>query len=118
MSLTIEVIKEGKHPLIERKEIEFILEHFGTGTPNRIEVKTKIAALNNSNESLTIIKDIKTHFGGAYAIGKAYIYENDKELEFYEPFHIRVRNLPKDVRGQIYQLKKKNEPYIHLFKQE
>lgn len=118
MSFEVEIIKEEKNPLIERTEIEFRLDHFGAGTPNRLEVKKKIAALKNSDEKLTIVKQIKTHFGSAYAIGQVYIYESAKEIEFYEPFHIRVRNLSLEKRNEIYQLKRKNEPFKHLFEQE
>ena len=118
MAFEVEIIKEEKNPLIDRTEIEFKLDHFGTGTPNRLEVKKKIAALKNSDEKLTIVKQIKTHFGSAYAIGLVYIYESAKEIEFYEPFHIRVRNLTLEKRNEIYQLKRKNEPFKHLFEQE
>ena len=117
MSFEVEILKEEKNPLIERTESEIKLDHFGNSTPNRIEVKKKVAALKNSDEKLTIIKKIKTYFGRTYAIGKIYIYENEEELEFYEPFHIRVRNLPLEKRNEIYQLKRKNEPFKHLFEQ-
>ena len=80
-----------------------------------IDVKKKIVALKNSKENLTIVKDIKTHYGGAYALGKVYIYDNAKELQYFEPFYILVRNLPKEKRTEIRQLKKKKEPYKHLF---
>ena len=98
MSFEIEVTSEKKHPLIDRTEYEFRIVHFGKGTPNRLEVKNKIVALKNLDEKLTIIKNIKTHFGNAYAIGSLYSYENQKELEYFEPFHIRVRNLPLEKR--------------------
>ncbi len=118
MSFDIEITSEKKHPLIDRTEYEFKIVHFGAGTPNRLEIRNKIVALKNLNEKLTIIKNIKTHFGNAYAIGKLYVYENHGELEYFEPFHIRVRNLPSDKRTEIIQLKKKKEPYKHLFIQE
>jgi small subunit ribosomal protein S24e len=118
MSFTIEILEEKKNPLIDREEIIFRIDHFSESTPNRLEVKKKIAALKNSNEKLTIIRNIQTHFGGTYDVGLANIYEEAKELQFYEPFHIQVRNLPKDTRAEIYKLKKRKEPYLHLFEYE
>ena len=115
MSLNIEIIEEKKNPLIERTEIKFRIDHFGNGTPNRLDVKGKIAAMQGANEKLTIVKKIKTHFGAAQIIGMAYVYDNGKELQYYEPFHIQVRNLPKEKRTEILNLKKKREPYKHLF---
>ncbi len=115
MSLNIEIKEEKKNPLIERTELTFRIDHFGKGTPNRLEVKKKIAALQGSDEKLTIIKKLYTYFGVSHTIGKAYIYNNAKELQFYEPFHIQVRNLEKDKRTEIYQLKKRRESFKHLF---
>ena len=115
MSLNIEIKEEKKNPLIDRAEIEFRIDHFGSGTPNRLDVKKKIAALQGSDEKLTLIIDLVTHFGASHTIGKAYIYDNAKELQYYTPFHLQVRNLEKDKRTEIYQLKKRKEPYKHLF---
>ncbi|MFX0029982.1 MAG: 30S ribosomal protein S24e, partial [Candidatus Hermodarchaeota archaeon] len=113
MSLNIEITDEKKNPLIDRKEITFRIDHFGESTPNRLEVKKKVAAMQGSDEKLTIIKKLDTHFGASHTLGKAYIYENAKELQFFEPFHIKVRNLEKEKRTEIYQLKRRNEPYKH-----
>ncbi|MFW9819036.1 MAG: 30S ribosomal protein S24e [Candidatus Thorarchaeota archaeon] len=115
MSLNIEILEEKKNPLIDRTELKFRIDNFGTGTPNRLEVKKKIAAMQGSNEKLTIIRNLGTHFGATYTIGIAYIYENAEELQFYTPFHIQVRNLEKEKRTEIIQLKKRKEPYKHLF---
>ncbi|MFW9988354.1 MAG: 30S ribosomal protein S24e [Candidatus Odinarchaeota archaeon] len=115
MKLNIEILDEKKNPLIDRTELTIRIDHFGEGTPNRLEVKKKIAALQGSNEKLTIIKKLDTHFGSSYAVGKVYIYENSKDLTYFEPFHIQVRNLEKEKRTEIYQLKKRRESYKHLF---
>jgi small subunit ribosomal protein S24e len=115
MSFDIEIIEEKKNPLIDRMEIKFKLDHFGTGTPNRLEVKKKIAAMKNANEKLIIIRKLQTHYGNAYDIGIANIYENSKELQYFEPFHIKVRNLEKEKQDEIYKLKKRKESFKHLF---
>jgi small subunit ribosomal protein S24e len=115
MSLNIEILEEKKNPLIDRTELKFRIDNFGTGTPNRLEIKKKITAMQGSNEKLTIIKNLGTHFGATYTIGTVYIYENAKELSYFEPFHIQVRNLEKEKRTEIIQLKKRKEPYKHLF---
>ncbi|MBY9002693.1 MAG: 30S ribosomal protein S24e [Candidatus Lokiarchaeota archaeon] len=115
MSFEIEIVEEKKNLLIERTEVKFRIEHFGSGTPNRLEIKKKIAALKNANELLTIVHKIQTHYGSTHDIGVVYIYDNIKELQFFEPFHIQVRNLPLEKRNEIYQAKAKKEPYKHLF---
>lgn len=116
MSFEIEVIEEKKNPLIDRIELTFRVDHFGASTPNRLDIKKKISALQGSDEKLTIVKKLDTRFGASYSIGKVYIYDNANELQFFEPFHIKVRNLEKEKRIEIYQLKRRKEPYKHLFK--
>jgi small subunit ribosomal protein S24e len=115
MSFEIEILEEKKNPLIDRVELNVKINHFGNGTPNRMDIKKKIAALKSSDENLTIIKKIMTYFGSTEDIGIIYIYDNKNELELFEPFHIRVRNLPKEKRIEIYNLKRKKEPFKHLF---
>ncbi len=115
MSLEIDVLDKKKNPLIDRTEIEFKIEHFAKGTPNRLEVKKKISDMEKSKEELIIIRDISSHFGSSYSVGKAYVYKDINDLKFFEPFHIRVRNLPKEKRTEIYKLKRKKEAYEHLF---
>ncbi len=115
MSLNIVITEEKKNPLVDRLEVTFRIDHFGKGTPNRLEVKKKISAMQGSDAKLTIIKNLSTQFGSSSTQGIVYIYENTKDLQFYEPFHIQVRNLGKDKRTEIIQLKKRKESYKHLF---
>ncbi len=115
MSLQIEITEEKKNPLIDRTELTFRVDHFGAGTPNRLDLKKKIASMQNSDEKLTIIRNLQSHFGASYTIGKVHIYNNAKKLQYFESFHIQVRNLEKDKRAEIYQLKKRSEPFKHLF---
>jgi len=115
MSLNIEITEEKKNPLIDRLELTIRVDHFGAGTPNRLDVKKKIAAMQGANENLIIVKNLETHFGNSSTKGVVYIYDNTKELQFFEPFHIQVRNLEKEKRIEINQLKKRKEPYKHLF---
>jgi ribosomal protein S24E len=115
MPLNIEITEEKRNPLIDRNELKIRIDHFGASTPNRLEVKKKISAMQGSDEKLTIIKKLETHFGASYTQGKIYIYDTAEELQFFESFHIKVRNLDKEKRIEIYQLKRRHEPYKHLF---
>lgn len=118
MSFNIEILEEKKNELINRRELELKIEHLGEGTPNRLEIKKKVAALEGASENLTIVREIKTNYGRNTDMGKVHIYENADDLKYYEPFHIKVRNLDPETRAEIYKLKRKREPYAHLFKYE
>ena len=42
MSFKVELLEEKKNDLINRTEVQFRIDHFGKGTPNRLEVKKKL----------------------------------------------------------------------------
>ena len=115
MVLGIEIIEEKKNELVNRLELKFKLDTKGKGTPNRMDFKKEIAAQKTVDENLTIIRNIKTHFGTSSVSGLAHIYEDKETLSFFEPFHIRVRNIEKEKREPIYSAKRKGEPYKNLF---
>jgi len=115
MVLGIEIIEEKKNEIVNRLELKFKLDNKGKGSPNRIDIKKEIAAQKTADENLTIIRNIKTHFGTSSISGLAHIYEDIETLKFFEPFHIRVRNIEKEKRKAIYSAKRKSEPYKHLF---
>ena len=114
-SFDTEILEEKRNPLIDRVELKVKVDHFGKGTPNRLEIKKKVSALKTANEKLTIVKKVVNHFGASQNIVNIYIYDTVEELKYYEPFYIQVRNLSKEKREEIYKLKKKNESYKHLF---
>ncbi len=107
MVLGIEIIEEKKNELVNRLELKFKLDNKGKRTPNRIDFKKEIAAQKTVDENLTIIRNIKTHFGTSSISGLAHIYEDIETLKFFEPFHIRVRNIEKEKREAVYSAKKK-----------
>ena len=43
VDIEIKDVKENK--LLRRKDVSFEISHLGSGTPNRVEVKEKLAAM-------------------------------------------------------------------------
>jgi len=115
MSFEIEILEEKENPLINRTELKFRVDHLGEGSPNRLEVRKKIAAMQGAKEQFTIIRKIESKFGKYYSMGNANVYDDIEDLKYFEPFHIKVRNLEPDKRSEIYKLKRKGEQYNHLF---
>lgn len=83
MSFNVEILEEKKNLLIDRLELKVKVDYYGKGTPNRLDVKKKIAALKSSSENLTIIRKLRTYFGEAYAIGKVFIYGNMDDMQIF-----------------------------------
>ena len=98
MSFKLNIIESKVNPLMPRREVHFKVEHPTTGTPNRIEIKKKIAALETADETLVFVKNIRTSFGNRYADCRAYIYEDTETAKKFEPKYMIIRNLPKDQR--------------------
>ncbi|MBD3353911.1 MAG: hypothetical protein GF364_20680 [Candidatus Lokiarchaeota archaeon] len=98
MSYKIEIADTKENPLFNRKELQIVINGANSGTPNRYEVKQKLAALQTVDEELVFIKKLKTQFGSRIVRGSVNIYEDNDSAEKYEPIYIKIRNMPKDKR--------------------
>ena len=91
---------ESQHnPLTNRKEIQFRVNNPKSGTPNRYEIKQKLAALETADENLVFVKNIQTIFGKRHVIGRANIYDDIENADRFEPTYMKIRNMPKEERS-------------------
>ena len=104
--VNINIIEVKENKVLHRKEISFEIEHLGTGTPNRLEVKEKLAAMQTSKPELTFITQMKTRFGLPHIQGTATIYDDAAVAEKLEPSHMKIRNLPKEQRNDAIKAAK------------
>lgn len=100
MSFEIEIKESKKNPLIDRTEIKFVINHPNMGTPNRVDVKKKLAAMETADENLVFVKNIRTIFGKRKVEGMALIYGNQEIVDKYEAKYIVIRNMPKEQREE------------------
>ncbi|OPX79816.1 MAG: 30S ribosomal protein S24e [Methanosaeta sp. PtaB.Bin039] len=90
--MDIEVIKEGNNPLLNRREITFLVNHPEGATPSRKSVVERLAATMNSKVGLVIVSEMKTDFGKRVTHGYAKIYESEERAKQVENEHIIARN--------------------------
>src|SRR5574341_2318104 len=91
--MELQIIKDKANPELKRREIS--LKIINKGTPSRIEVKNKLAALANSNPELIVIEQLNTLFGKQEILGIASIYESDEKLKQIAHQHLVTRGAPK-----------------------
>lgn len=99
----IKILNKKVNPLLHRTEIEFEIEHIGSGSPNRLEVKEKLSAMTTSKSELTFIRSMKPRFGIPQVHGMAHIYDDEATAEKIEPVYSKIRNMPKDDRSNAWK---------------
>ena len=105
----IQITERTENILLHRKEVKFTIEHFGEGSPERIAVKEKLAAMETAKPELTFIKYMKGEFGLPHLKGEAFIYDDDEVAMKIEPRYSKVRNVPKDARKDLLKKLKGEE---------
>ena len=103
LKMDIEIKEVKQNPALHRKEISFIIRHVGQGSPNRIEVKDKLAALQTADPTLTFIMKLTTIFGIPEIHGTARIYEDAEVANRVERKYIHIRNMPKEERADAWK---------------
>lgn len=91
--MELQIIKDKKNPVLKRREVS--LKIVNKGTPSRIEVKNKLAAMANSKPELIVIEKLNTAFGKQEITGMASIYETEERLKQLAHQHLVARGAPK-----------------------
>ncbi len=101
--VNIQVTGVKENPLLHRKELTFEIEHLGQSTPNRLEVRDKLAALQTVDAELTFIKLMKPVFSMPRIQGTAFIYEDKATAQRLEPTYFKIRQMPKEQREEAWK---------------
>ncbi len=95
MDFNLKIVEDKENKLIERREIQFIVEHLGNPTPSRLDIRAKLAAILDVNpETLFVIKT-ETEYGIGRTRGLAHIYETLERAMAIESKYIIERHQPK-----------------------
>lgn len=90
--MKIEIEGKKENPLLERTEINFRVEHGGTSTPTRDEIRTQLAGTLGVNKDVVILDRLKTEFGHQVSLGYAKVYDSIESAKKYERDHMLARN--------------------------
>lgn len=95
----MQILEEKENVFFNRTDLRFIVKYPQTGTPNRLEVKAKIAALKAADENLVFVKELQARMGKQEAKGICSIYKDAKSAE-KEPRYVLIRNMGKEQREE------------------
>ncbi|MDD5615722.1 MAG: 30S ribosomal protein S24e [Candidatus Methanoperedens sp.] len=96
--MELQIIKDKKNPLLKRREVSIKINN--KGTPSRIDVKNKLAAIANSKPELIVIEQLNTAFGKTELTGIASIYESEERLKQLAHQHLMARGIPVPKEGE------------------
>jgi small subunit ribosomal protein S24e len=90
--MKIKIEEKHENPLLKRQDITFLVEHTGTATPPRIDVRDKLAAqMNCQTDQLYVIK-LQGLFGQSATRGLAHLYASKEAALAQEQNHIINRH--------------------------
>ena len=97
--MKIEILEEKENKPLSRKEISFRVEHMGTTTPSRADVKSKIVAQFDADASAVVITNLDTQFGIGITKGSARIYSDPEQMKRTEHEFLIKRHEQKEKEG-------------------
>lgn len=95
--MKIKIEEKHENSLLKRQDITFIVEHTGTATPPRLDVRDKLAAqMNCQTDQLYVIK-LQGLFGQSSTRGLAHLYPSKEAALAQEQNHIIKRHSLEEV---------------------
>jgi ribosomal protein S24E len=90
--LDVKILDERPNPLLHRKEYTFEVDHAGTATPPRADVRKELAKLVKVPADRLVIERMNARFGTAKTRGEAVAYATKEALDITVREHILIRN--------------------------
>ena len=90
--MDVKILEERPNPLLHRKEYTFEVDHAGTATPPRADVRKELAKLVKVPADRLIIERMNARFGTAKTRGEAMAYATKEAVDVTVREHILIRN--------------------------
>ncbi len=90
--MEIKILSKKENPLLNRTEIEFECDYPSEGTPNLLDVKHKLVALEDSSNDLLVVDSMKPSYGATKAVGLAKVYDSVEKLQEIEAKAVLAKN--------------------------
>jgi small subunit ribosomal protein S24e len=98
--MDIEIIAEVENKTLFRKEIDFRIDHVGTTTPSRSDIRAKIGAQFDADSEAVVVKKLETKYGIGVTEGSARIYSDLDQMKRIELDYILKRHESEDKKEE------------------
>lgn len=98
--MEIKVNNEFYNPLLRRKEISLEIEHTGEGTPQRFDIRKRVASKLGAKIENTFVVALQTSTGLERTNCSVQVYDDPRTASSTVPEHIAVRNMPPEERAK------------------
>jgi len=98
--MEIKVSNESYNPLLKRKEITLQIEHAGEGTPQRFDIRKRMASKFNAKVENVFVVSLDTSTGLQKCSCSLQVYDDPAAAALAVPEHIGLRNLPPEERAK------------------
>ena len=103
--MEIKVSNEFYNPLLKRKEISLEIEHTGEGTPQRFDIRKRMAAKLNAKIENVFVVSLNTATGLQRSTCSLQVYDDSHVASSTVPEHVAVRNLSPEERAKVKEAK-------------
>jgi ribosomal protein S24E len=103
--MEIKVSNESYNPMLKRKDITLEIDHAGEGTPQRFEIRKRVASKLNTKIENVIIVSLDASTGLQRSTCSLQVYEDPRVALATVPEYLAVRNLPPEERAKVKEAK-------------
>jgi small subunit ribosomal protein S24e len=103
--MEIKVNNEFYNPLLKRKEITLEIEHTGEGTPQRFDIRKRMASKLNAKIENVFVVSLDTSTGLQRSTCALQVYDDSRAASSTVPEHLATRNLPPEERAKVKEAK-------------
>ena len=103
--MEIKVNNEFYNPLLKRKELTLEIEHTGEGTPQRFDIRKRMASKLNTKIENVFVVSLDTSTGLHRSTCSLQVYDDSRAALSTVPKHLAARNLPPEERAKVKEAK-------------
>jgi len=104
-AMEIKVNNEFYNPLLKRKEITLEIYHTGEGTPQRFDIRKRMASKLNAKIENVFVVSLDTSTGLQRTTCALQVYDDSRAALSTVPEHVATRNLPPEERAKVKEAK-------------